>query len=238
MGFRLVHTLSVLVASVLLLGVEALGDEKSPFFPSAQTTPDGKTAPLRDYAKNADCIRCHKEIGKQWQGSIHAASLTDPVFQSLNKLGSKQTKGLTDKLCAGCHSSPSVISGRATPEDLAKLGPPASEGVSCVVCHSITGSNLKSPDQLPANASFVTDPKGPIVGPCAKRPCEQPGRRTINSKLMRKSEFCANCHGVVHPLNGFVIERTYEEWRSSVYAAKGLKRPVPAVAEEKTDTGE
>jgi len=76
---------------------------------------------------------------------------------------------------------------------------------------------------LPANSSFVTDPKGAIVAPHAERPCKQPGRKTVASQLMRTSEFCANCHGVVHPLNGFVIERTYQEWRSSIYAAKGLQ---------------
>jgi len=211
------------VALVLLLAVEALGDEKSPFFPSAQTTPDGKTAAIEDYLKNADCIGCHKAIGEQWRGSMHANAMTDPVFLALYKLGSKETNGLTDKLCAGCHSSPAVISGHSAPDDVTKLGPPASEGVSCVVCHSIARSNRTSPDQSPGNASFVTDPKGPIVAPRALRPCQQEGRKTVKSNLMRKSEFCANCHGVVHPLNGFVIERTYEEWRASIYAAKGIQ---------------
>ena len=196
--------------------------KRKPFFPSSQTTPDGKTVALKDYAKNEDCMRCHKEIGKQWQGSMHSGAVADPVFQILCKLGSQETKGLTDKLCLGCHSSPMVVTGDATPEAFDGLAKPASDGVSCVVCHSITKSN-RGPDEAPQNASFVTDPAGPVVGANGDRPCRATGKKTMQSDLHHKSEFCANCHGVVHPVNGFVVERTYDEWRSSIYAAKGIQ---------------
>ena len=211
------------IVMVFLLGAVAFAQEQSEFFPSSQTTPDGKAVPLDEYARNADCIRCHEDIGKQWQGSMHASALADPTFRALVKLGHEQTNGLTDKLCIGCHSSPAVISGHSDPDEVIKLGAPASEGVSCVVCHSITASHRPSPDQAPANASFVTDPKGPIVAARGERPCKVSDRKTITRELLTKSEFCANCHGVVHPLNGFVIERTYDEWRTSVYAAKGIQ---------------
>lgn len=195
-----------------------------PFFPSAQTTPDGKPIALSAYAQNAQCITCHEQIGKQWQGSMHSAAMTDPVFQALYRVGHAETKGLTDKLCAGCHSSPFVVSGHSAPDDWQPLGPPVTEGVSCVVCHSISDSNLTAPDALPANGSFVTDPAGPIQGRHEGRRCTLPGGRGTRQNLMLgKSEFCANCHGVVHPLNGLVIEKTFEEWRGSVYAAKGIQ---------------
>jgi len=216
-------TLAMTLGLVLAVTAGVLADEKTPFFPSNQTTPSGKTVPLEHYAKNSDCMQCHPDIGRQWKGSMHAAALKDPVFQALYKLGSEQTNGLTDKLCAGCHSSPAVLSGHSTPDDVLKLSEPASEGVSCVVCHSITATNLASPDQAPSNASFVSDPGGDISAARAIRPCAQPDRETAHTDLLGKSEFCATCHGVVHPLNGFVIERTYEEWRSSVYAAKGIQ---------------
>lgn len=197
--------------------------QASLFFPSAQTTPDGQLVSLDDYASNADCIRCHERIGNEWQGSMHAAAFHDPVFRALYRTGSQETDGLTDRLCMGCHSSPLVVSGHGAPEEVDQFGPPVTEGVSCVVCHSIGKSNLASPDALPANASFVTDPSGPIQGPYAERRCLQRGRRTVANDLMQRSEFCANCHGVVHPINGFVIERTYEEWKNSIYAEKGIQ---------------
>lgn len=196
---------------------------ESQFLPSAQTTVDGKLVSLDDYPSNADCLRCHERIGNEWQGSMHAAAFHDPVFRALYRQASDETEGLTDRLCMGCHSSPLVVSGHGSPEGLASFGPPVTEGVSCVVCHTIRESNLKSPDALPANASFIVDPGGPIRGPDAERRCLQRGRSTERNELLTRSEFCANCHGVVHPTNGFVIERTYEEWRGSIYAKKGIQ---------------
>ena len=98
-----------------------------------------------------------------------------------------------------------------------------SDGISCVVCHFIDGSNLASKEELPANASFVADPKGPIHGPHAERRCLHRGRATVASKQMRSSKFCGNCHRVVHPNNGLVVDRTYEEWLGSIYAEKGIQ---------------
>lgn len=194
-----------------------------PFFPSAQTVPDGKPVMLESYLSNAVCMRCHQDIAEQWRGSMHSQAMKDPIFLALYRVGHQETKGMTSRLCAGCHSSPMVVSGHSAPDEVDKLPLPVSEGVSCVVCHSIRASNLPAPDALPANGSFVTDPSGPIVGMHDDRPCQQSGRETVTSLLHTKSEFCANCHGVVHPLNGFVIEKTYEEWRGSIYATKGIQ---------------
>lgn len=198
-------------------------DKKFPFFPSAQTTADGKKVLLTDYPKNSSCTGCHKKIGHEWEDSMHALAMKDPIFLALYKVGHKETKGFTDKLCAGCHSSPMVVAGHSAPHELDKLDEPVHEGVSCVVCHSITSSHLGLTNTFPANGSFVTDPKGAIMGPHHDRPCHKKGRATVKNDLLTKSEFCANCHGAVHPLNGFVIEKTYEEWRGSIYAAKGIQ---------------
>ncbi|MHC5212378.1 MAG: multiheme c-type cytochrome [Planctomycetota bacterium] len=197
-------------------------DAAFPFFPSRLTTPDGAPAALRDYSPNETCLGCHEEIGKQWKGSMHAFALEDPVFRALTEVAHEATDGKTDRLCIGCHSPPAVLSGNGTPEALAGLGPPAADGVSCVVCHSVAGANLSGPDHAPANASLVLDPTGPIRGPNG-RDCAAEGKATVASELHRSSAFCANCHGVVHPGNGFAVERTYEEWRSSIYAANDIQ---------------
>ncbi len=197
--------------------------ENSLFHPSSQTTPDGKVVPLKEYASTADCVRCHKRIGAEWKGSMHSAGFSDPFFRALYHMASEDTDGKTDRLCMGCHSSPLVLSGHGKNSELDKFEPPVTEGISCVVCHFIDGSTLTSEDDLPANASFVADPKGPIHGPHAERRCLHRGRATVASKQMRSSEFCGNCHRVVHPNNGLVVDRTYEEWLGSIYAEKGIQ---------------
>ncbi len=196
---------------------------KTAFHPSSQTTPDGQPVALDQYASNEDCIRCHKRIGKEWSGSMHSAGFRDPFFRALYQMASEDTEGKTDRLCMGCHSSPLVISGHGENSKLDQFKSPVTDGISCVVCHFIDRTNLASEEELPANASFVADPKGPIHGPHAERRCLHRGRATVASKQMRSSKFCGNCHRVVHPNNGLVVDRTYEEWLGSIYAEKGIQ---------------
>ena len=43
------------------------------------------------------------------------------------------------------------------------------------------------------------------------------------SDFITKSEYCASCHTIIHPLNGLRIEHTYDEWKRSVYAENGIQ---------------
>ena len=54
-------------------------------------------------------------------------------------------------------------------------------GISCVVCHTVAGPS--QPGESPANASFVSDPTGPIRGPNGRR-CGAEGKETV-SRLYR-----------------------------------------------------
>ncbi|VFM97500.1 MAG: hypothetical protein BECKG1743D_GA0114223_105534 [Candidatus Kentron sp. G] len=49
-----------------------------------------------------------------------------------------------------------------------------------------------------------------------------PYHDTTYSDLHTKSAMCGNCHDVSHPFNSMPIERTYSEWKDSIYAAKGI----------------
>jgi hypothetical protein len=66
------------------------------------------------------------------------------------------------------------------------------------------------------------DPAGTIRGSNG-RPCGAVGKETARSDYLASSEFCAGCHGAEHAMNGLVLERTYEEWRGSVYAERGIQ---------------
>ena len=197
---------------------------ETPFFPSNLTTPDGKPVALTDFHSNKDCFRCHEEIAEQWRGSMHAAAMTDPVFVALYKKSSEKTNGKTDKWCIGCHSSAAVLSGQTAPQQLHDPGVPISEGVSCVVCHSISGPNEIENGQSPSNASFVSHPAGPIIGPHGDLACLQvASKKTVQGGFRPTSESCASCHRLIHPWNGMVIDKTYSEWQESIYAKKGIQ---------------
>jgi hypothetical protein len=189
-----------------------------PFLPARLTTPTGEHIPEGVFPRNDGCLACHVEIAAQWAGSMHAFAQVDPVYRALFQVAHEETDGNTDLFCVGCHSPPAVLSGNGRePWD---LGPPASQGISCVVCHTIAGPS--QPGQSPANASFVIDPTGPIRGPYGRR-CGGTIKETVRSEYLASSAFCAGCHGAEHAQNGLVLERTYEEWQGSVYAERGIQ---------------
>jgi len=42
-------------------------------------------------------------------------------------------------------------------------------------------------------------------------------------EFLTRSEFCASCHTIIHPLNGLRLEHTYGEWKNSIYAEKEIQ---------------
>lgn len=103
-------------------------------------------------------------------------------------------------------------------------GPIGSQGVSCDVCHNISKTNFLETATLEhGNASFELDPRGMNgrkLGPL--KDAMSPFHPTQYSELHTKADFCGNCHNIFNPANGFPVERTYDEWKYSVYARKGI----------------
>ncbi len=198
-------------------------NEKYPFFPSLINTKDGQPTTPDQFEDPIVCSGCHSEIYNQWKGSMHSNAFVDPIFTALWKVGAKETNGLTDKLCGGCHSAVGVISNDLVFKDNEfQTSDIAKEGVHCDLCHTVTRSSFKdTPTNEPQNASLVLDPGNIKRGPY--KDSVSPHHETEYSDLHTKSEFCANCHQVYHPINNFHIERTYDEWKFSVYAQKGIQ---------------
>ena len=196
---------------------------KFPFYPSLITTATGEPVKPNDFESPVVCSGCHEEIFQQWKGSMHANAFRDPVFNALWKIGEQETKGFTRQLCGGCHAGAGVVSndivfkdGRFQASDIVM------EGVHCDVCHTVQSSIMsETPSYEPRNASLVVAPGEVKRGPY--KDSESQHHECAYSELHTRSEFCANCHQVVHPVNNFHIERTYDEWKHSVYAEKGIQ---------------
>jgi hypothetical protein len=197
--------------------------EKFPFYPSLLNTNTGKLLKTEDFEDPEVCSGCHTDIYNQWKGSMHSSAFHDPVFQALWKVGEKETKGFTRQLCGGCHAGVGVVSNDLTFKDGEfQTSDIAKEGVHCDVCHTAKKSSfLETPTYEPQNASIVLDPQGPKRGPY--KDSESPHHETAYSELHTKSVFCANCHNVFHPVSNFHIERTYDEWKFSVYAQNDIQ---------------
>ncbi|PVV07984.1 MAG: cytochrome c family protein [gamma proteobacterium symbiont of Ctena orbiculata] len=126
---RIFHVLSLLFTSLILFGQPA-------------TTLAATDEPLHQVSSEV-CKNCHKEIYKQWKGSMHAQStaLKDPIHATFYKkvVGSPVEEGVKHKasgkypICLQCHA-PNAAVDKTTKLD---AKPAYTEGVNCVACHTL-----------------------------------------------------------------------------------------------------
>ena len=194
-----------------------------PFYPSLIQLGSSTPTSLDDFTGAPVCGVCHKAIYEQWKGSMHAAAFTDPIWRAFVAMGSEETGGKIDKLCIGCHTPIGLVTGDVKnvegifSEDTDLV---STYGVQCDACHVMSESNAaKSAIGEPGNGSFVMVPGKVKRGPYED--CDAKAHDGIWSSLHVTSKICANCH---QSFNGNVpLERTYDEWKHSVYARHGIQ---------------
>lgn len=178
------------------------------------------------------CGGCHPRQYEEWTGSMHAVAFQDPVYQGeLNKAVQAVGHDIA-RQCEGCHSPAGVVTGEIKGPGLSGLSDMALAGVSCDICHSVSGhSGLQTPYHIPGNGSLVLSPgrdtpDGPQLTKYVPR---QPGKgcgegfhECVEQPLLRQAELCANCHQVHHYESYSALESTYTEWRDSPYRVKGI----------------
>ncbi len=160
------------------------------------------------YTSAQVCGRCHTDIYESWKRSLHAFSLTDPIFDAAYMMALKEAGDDAKSLCLRCHA-PMTMTNR----DYELVQGVTREGVSCDFCHTVSGL-------APAGADvpYLFD-----VGPIKRsilRKAASPAHDVAFSELHGTAEFCAGCHNYVAP-GGAAIMSTYDEWREGPYAEEG-----------------
>ncbi|MGE3490054.1 MAG: hypothetical protein AB7N29_08615 [Vicinamibacterales bacterium] len=205
------------------------------------------------------CQACHNglttpsgrdvSIGVDWRASMMAHSARDPYWQAAVRrevLDHPAAAAAIENECSRCHMPMAHVTqtasggtgqvfanlpaaGAATP-----MQAMAGDGVSCTVCHQITGDKLGSPESFTGH--FVIDTVTPadqrtVFGPFAIDPGLQnlmhsaTTFRPAESAHVQSSELCATCHTLyTHTLDaagkaiGTLPEQVpYLEWRHSSY---------------------
>lgn len=178
------------------------------------------------------CGGCHPEQYEQWQSSVHHLAFQDPVYQGeLNKAFKAVGHGIT-RQCEGCHSAAGVVTGEIKGPGNKGLSPMALAGVSCDICHSISGvTHWQTPSREPENGSMILTPgietaQGVQLlkhGPLApSEGCGGGFHECVESPLHLRAELCASCHQVYHYEAHFPLEATYLEWKHGPYAQKSI----------------
>ena len=196
--------------AVALAGYGAAGQSRIPAKPAATA---------QGYAPTSMCRGCHDRIVEQHLKSSHEMSFTNQTFQAQYQRDllpkAQKDPGLSREAreCIACHE----------PITYATKGPlivapeavnPAMNGVTCDVCHTMTGYR----GARPQNGNYIMAPTDIKLGPFK----EESDWHHAYSELQTKSEICAVCHEAVNH-HGFQIKSTFTEWQESTFAQQGVE---------------
>ncbi len=178
------------------------------------------------------CGECHEQQYREWNGSIHSLAFKDPVYQGELAKAVKAVGHEISRQCEGCHSPVGVVTGEIKGPGLSGLSSIALQGVSCDVCHSVSGTtHWQTPSHEPENASLILSPgvattagqqlikRGPLA---PSEGCGGGFHDCVESSLHLQADLCAGCHQVYHYDAHFPLEATYLEWKHGPYAQKAI----------------
>ncbi len=212
---------------------------KGKFFPSSAQTKHGGNIPSQYFMKSEACERCHADIYKQWNSSMHHFSSFNNQWYRKSIEYMQDVAGVrSSKWCAGCHDPALLYSGLFdTPIKQIVDRPEARAGLGCLMCHSIV--QVKS--TMGQGDFFLEYPKlhelaaseNPVVRGLhdfVVRLNPEPHRRTFLKPFMRAetAEFCSSCHKV-HldvPVNRYRWIRgfnEYDNWQASGVSGLGAR---------------
>lgn len=188
---------------------------------------------IDDFTSAKECEGCHPTYYKEWSGSMHAYSMTDPVWVASQI--SRQTyyadQGIEiGDLCLQCHSPVAYLTGyisdhqNLAAEVIATLPVQIQEGITCEVCHAVT--HLPPPTNIEPQKGKYTDAtyylylNGTQYG-VIKDPQENNFHPSGYHPGYERSEYCQNCHNL--SVNGVDAEVNQFEWEGSAFQAMGVE---------------
>lgn len=165
---------------------------------------------------------CHSEFYQQWKQAMMSKSYIhhwDEIeyFNLAVPHAEKDAKVAEVKDgCNGCHAPISFVVGD-TPPPKPEANSRANEGVSCEVCHSITGFE----GDIPFNFNYVMKP-GKTKFSSRAEYLPSPAHEIIVTDLHRSGDFCGICHNEMSPF-GVWVKSTHLEWKEGPYSMEGVQ---------------
>jgi hypothetical protein len=163
------------------------------------------------------CAKCHKKHYQEWSGSMHAYAADDPLFLAMNKRGQREA-GI-GKFCVNCHAPMAVRTGAT--EDGLNLGdlPQKLKGVTCYFCHN--ADDVQGSHDNPIHLSSDNVMRAEFNDPVANTAHGSSYAAILDRDRLESAQFCGSCHDIVNG-HGTMIERTFDEWRESVFSQAGV----------------
>lgn len=179
------------------------------------------TQPYDKFERPQACATCHVDIARQHEQAMMSQAFThswDEIeyFELAIPHSLKEPKVAGIKAgCNGCHAPFSFLAGDIPPKRPSE-NTRANEGVSCDLCHTITGH---IGDDAPFNYNYMVNPGKVKQGP---RPgLVSPHHETKESSFHRSAEFCGTCHNEKDPW-GLFVKATQLEWKEGPHGKAGI----------------
>ncbi len=209
---RAAHLLPVLPACILLSLSVAPGRSHAQARPASPAQASGQASGQvsdTEYTSALVCGRCHTDIYNSWKNSMHAYSLSDPIFEVAFMQAIKAAPNAKE-LCLRCHAPVTLLNKDV---DLAKGV--TREGVTCDFCHTVTGVQVGD-RHWPYLQELGRIKRSTLAH------ANSPAHDVAYSDLHKRSEFCGACH-YAESENGTVVMGTYAEWKAGPYAREGIQ---------------
>jgi hypothetical protein len=176
--------------------------------PAGSAKPEGPKINPDGYTSARVCGECHVDIYNSWKGSLHAFSLSDPIFDAAFMQAVKERGDAAKRLCLRCHAPMTMFNGDYDLEQGVTR-----EGVSCDFCHTVTAVETG-----PSEKPYTVDVG--LVKRSILRKAKSPVHEVAYSELHGQAEFCGGCHNLTTP-EGVAIMSTYDEWKEGPYSREG-----------------
>ena len=184
----------------------------------------------------ASCKTCHEDHYREWSVSPHAYAQLSPVFNAMQGTILKRTNGTNGDFCIRCHTQVGMNLGEPLFISNVDRHPVSREGITCIVCHRVNQAYGKESGRVKIVEGDLFEP---VYGPTGNKEL----RRVIDSDEYRVNTergktgraihadakkfftlvtpgFCGTCHDV-NLLNGFRLEETFSEYKTSPAAKAG-----------------
>lgn len=210
----------------LPFGLDAAGRER-PFWPSRLQTENGRLADPASIQSAAKCATCHRREFEEWAPSLHAIADRDMVYERAVEANEDLLRDGIEKarFCEGCHAPGEVLTGRTNRFKSVMPSDAATEGITCVMCHTATHADPQEGNgALTLALNTGVDQLSDAMILAAPRDHARAFGATKTNTLIAGSDFCGACHtetydsSMSRAKNRQHVQTTFAEWRNSWYA--------------------
>ena len=174
---------------------------------------------LSDFKSSEECASCHEDHYNEWFSSMHSYTAHSPLFFSYKEQTVSNHPDVGDKFCIQCHNpiaylTNTDLSEYQTVEEFqsSNLPPVIKEGISCDVCHTVTGlsQTVHTSNSGAASAQYRLYPGENIKFGSIEDPEFNGFHDSFYLPTYQVSEQCLPCHDLV--VRGAEVEITFTEW--------------------------